>query len=254
MGYIIKLKDGEEMKTEKYNISGMSCAACSSAVNRVVSRLDGVEVCDVNLMTATMTVSYDENKVNFEDFKRVIEKAGFGIEPIKTEETPIKKDKDNSVLPIYLSILFSGVLLIISMGPMMIPNFPLPAFLNPETNPYNYAITQLLLTIPALIVGKKFFLNGIPLLFKGHPNMDSLVAIGASASFIFSLVMTYTINSNPHAIHNLYFESVAVVITLVMLGKHFESKSKKKTTDAPSIVTNQVKIVAKRACITGDKP
>ena len=222
------------MKTEQYIIIGMSCAACSASVNRVITRLDGVTECDVNLITGKMTVIYDETKTGQADFVRVVEKAGFGIEPDvqKQEKKPEKKEKENSVLPILITAVFSGLLLLISMGPMLINGFPLPSFIDPEINPYNYAITQLLLTLPALFTGRKFFIKGIPLLFRGHPNMDSLVAVGAGASFIYSIVMTYTIVNNHHAIHNLYFESVAVVITLVMLGKYFEGRSRNKTADA----------------------
>ncbi len=222
------------MKTEQYIISGMSCAACSASVNRVITRLDGVTECDVNLITGKMTVIYDETKTGQADFVRVVEKAGFGIEPDvqKQEKKPEKKEKENSVLPILITAVFSGLLLLVSMGPMLINGFPLPSFIDPEINPYNYAITQLLLTLPALFTGRKFFIKGIPLLFRGHPNMDSLVAVGAGASFIYSIVMTYTIVNNHHAIHNLYFESVAVVITLVMLGKYFEGRSRNKTADA----------------------
>ena len=221
------------MKTEQYIISGMACAACSASVTRVVSRLDGVKNCEVNLVTAKMTVVFDEKKVGFQDFERVIKKAGFGIEPL-IEKTSKKeeKDKNSKWLSIAISAFFSGLLLIISMGPMLISSFPLPEIINPVNNPYNYAFTQFLLTLPAVFTGRKFFLKGIPLLVKGHPNMDSLVAVGAGASLIFSIVMTYTIPFNPHAVHNLYFESVAVVITLVMLGKFFEEKSRKRTADA----------------------
>ncbi len=218
------------MKTETYIISGMSCAACSASVTRVVSRLDGVDACDVNLLTGKMTVSFDENKVSHEDFVRVVEKAGFGIEKQKTKE---KKTKNpNSLMPIILSAISSLILLYISMGQMIFEKIPLPQFLNIESAAYNFALIQLLLCLPALFFGRKFFTNGIPLLFRGHPNMDSLVAIGAGASFIYSIVMTFTIKDNPHAVHNLYFESVAVVITLIMLGKYFESMTAKKTTAA----------------------
>ena len=133
------------MKTEQYIISGMSCAACSASVNRVITRLDGVTECDVNLITGKMTVIYDETKTGQADFVRVVEKAGFGIEPDvqKQEKKPEKKEKENSVLPILITAVFSGLLLLISMGPMLINGFPLPSFINPEINPYNYAITQL---------------------------------------------------------------------------------------------------------------
>lgn len=220
------------MKTAQYDITGMSCAACSASVNRVVSRLEGVTACDVNLITGKMTVVFDETKTGDNDFFRVVEKAGFGITPVTIEYKKGKAEEKDSILPIVISAFFTGLLLIISMGKMLIPSLPLPLFLDPKANPYNFAITQMLLCVPALYFGKHFFTKGIPLLFRGHPNMDSLVAVGAGASLIYSIVMTYTVANNPHAVHNLYFESVAVVITLVMLGKYFERKSRRKTYDA----------------------
>ncbi len=222
------------MKTEQFNISGMACAACSATVNRVVSRLDGVKDCDVNLITEKMTVTFDENVTGSADFIRVVQKAGFGITPVAVAEKreTVDKKENNSFLPLFISLIFSGLLLYVSMGYMLFENLPLPQFINPEIQPYNFALTQFLLTLPALFTGRKFFTKGIPLLFKGHPNMDSLVAIGAGASLIYSIVMTYTVSINPHAVHNLYYESVAVVITLVMLGKYFEGKSRRKTADA----------------------
>ncbi len=223
------------MKTEQYIISGMACAACSASVQRVVSKLSGVESCDVNLITGKMTVVYNEKETGESDFIRVVEKAGFGIERdiIKEEKGKEKKEEkpEKDWIPLLISGVFSGILLLISMGPMLF-NYPLPEIISPDSNPYNYAITQFILMLPALIFGRNFFIKGIPLLIKGHPNMDSLVALGAGASLIYSIVMTYTIGINPHSVHNLYFESVAVVITLVMLGKYFEGKSKRKTADA----------------------
>ena len=223
------------MKTEQYIISGMSCAACSASVTRVVSRLEGVESCEVNLITGKMTVTFDQNKTGESDFIRVVEKAGFGIKPDipeEVKESKAEKKKEDSPLPIIISAVFSGILLYISMGQMIFGNIPLPSFIDMGKEPYNFALTQLLLCLPTLFFGRKFFTKGIPLLLRGHPNMDSLVAVGAGASLIYSIVMTYTVSHNPHAVHNLYFESVAVVITLVMLGKFFEGRSRRKTTDA----------------------
>lgn len=221
------------MKQEQYNISGMSCAACSSSVQRVVSKLNGVESCDVNLITGKMTVSFEETKTGESDFIRVVEKAGFGIEADKpkAEEKQEKKEK-SGLAPLIISAVLSAVLLYISMGQMLTERLPVPFFMNMYSSPWGFALTQLLLCIPVLFFGKKFFTSGIPLLFRGHPNMDSLVAVGAGASFIYSVVMTYTIPYYSHAVHNLYYESVAVVITLVALGKHMERRSMKKTASA----------------------
>lgn len=221
------------MKTEQYIISGMSCAACSAAVQRVVTRLEGVYSADVNLITGKMTVAFDETKVGSADFFRVVEKAGFGIAADLPEKREKKKEeKTESPLPIIISAVFSSLLLYISMGQMLFEDLPLPRFINMTYNPYNFALSQLLLCLPALFFGRSFFIKGIPLLFKGRPNMDTLVSVGAGAALIFSLVMTYRIAYDPHALHNLYYESVAVVITLVMLGKFLERRSKAKTADA----------------------
>ena len=212
----------------------MSCAACSASVQRVVSRLKGVESCEVNLVTEKMTVRFDEGAVGYEEIKKTVEKAGFGLEN-EAEEAKAreeKPEKKNSALPLVISAVLSAILLYISMGQMLFDNLPVPFFANIKTDPHGFALTQLLLCIPVLFIGRRFFTVGIPLLLRGNPNMDSLVAVGASASFIYSVVMTYSIPYNHHAVHNLYYESVAVVITLVALGKQLEARSQKKTASA----------------------
>lgn len=222
------------MKKEIYLISGMSCAACSSSVHKVVSRLDGVTECEVNLITEKMTVLYDEKKVSPQEFVRVVEKAGFGIQPEKTDQKPPKKEnyKRTGFYSLITAAVFSGVLLYISMGQMLAIRSIVPDIISMAKNPYNFALIQLLLTFPVLFIGRKFFSGGLSSLFKGHPNMDSLVAIGAGASVIYSLAMTFSIGKNPHAVHHLYFESAAVVITLIMFGKYLEDISKQKTKSA----------------------
>lgn len=223
------------MKQEEYIISGMSCAACSASVQRVVSRLEGVENCDVNLITGKMTVSYDEQKTGQADFTRVVEKAGFGIRPDtpeKAEKPKTAEKKKDSFGGTVVSAVLSALLLYISMGQMLTDKLPVPPFMNISGDPYGFALTQLLLCIPVMFIGRRFFTHGIPLLLRGNPNMDSLVAVGAGASFIYSVVMTYMIPYNIHAVHNLYYESVAVVITLVALGKQLEEHSKRRTASA----------------------
>lgn len=223
------------MKQEEYIISGMSCAACSASVQRVVSRLEGVENCDVNLITGKMTVSYDEEKTGQADFTRVVEKAGFGIRPDTPEEAEKPKTdekKKGGFGGTVVSAVLSALLLYISMGQMLTDKLPVPPFMNISGDPYGFALTQLLLCIPVMFIGRRFFTHGIPLLLRGNPNMDSLVAVGAGASFIYSVVMTYMIPYNMHAVHNLYYESVAVVITLVALGKQLEEHSKRRTASA----------------------
>ncbi len=225
------------MIEKNYIISGMSCAACSASVERVVSRLEGVTACTVNLMTERMTVEYDPAVCTDEKIFAAVEKAGFGIseeKPAESEKAKPKEEKktDEKLVRLIIAGVFSAVLLYISMGQMFFENLPVPSFASMAKMPYGFALTQLLLTVPVLICGSKFFTNGYTSLFRGHPNMDTLVAIGSSAAFIYSVVMTYLTPADPHAVHGLYFESAAVVITLVMLGKYFEHKSRKKTKSA----------------------
>lgn len=239
------------MVEEIYIIEGMSCAACSAAVERVTRKLDGVELSDVNLTTNRMNIRYDETKVTSDIIMAKVEKAGFGIKlyvkpvaKITSEKRNNFNDKDDSIydneeknlkihrMNLIYAAVFTVILLYISMGQMIIDNLPVPDIMDMHKYPGNYAMTQLILTIPVMWFGRKFFTVGFKSLFHRNPNMDSLVAIGSAASFIYSLVMTYLIPVNAHYVHNLYYESAAVVITLVMFGKYLEGISKVKTKGA----------------------
>ena len=220
------------MITETYIIKGMHCSACAMGVERAVKRLSGVNSCSVNLITEKMTVEYNEQEVSFEDFNRVITKAGFVI----LKEEPVKKQKrDLSFLRLVFAGVFSLLLLYISMGPMI--KIPIPKILNMHYHPLINGFTQMTLAILVMIIGYKFFLKGYSSLFRGSPNMDTLVAIGSTASFLYSLFVIVVICINRVDLLHLksgehypfYFESVAVVITLVMLGKFLEKISKDKT-------------------------
>lgn len=228
------------MKTEVYNISGMTCASCSSAVERVTRKLEGVETSQVNLATNKMTITYDEAALKPEDIIKKVERAGFGAEQAaeenKAQRRAEEEEKEEAQHLIKrrltIAIILAIPLLYISMGHMIPWTLPLPEILNMETHPLNFAMAQLVLTVGVLICGRKFYVVGFKTLFRGHPNMDSLVAIGTGSAFIYSLVMTIMIPVNPHSVHSLYFESAAVVVTLVMLGKYMESRSKGKTSEA----------------------
>jgi len=222
------------MITQKYTIKGMTCAACSSAVERVTRKIDGVAESNVNLTTGLMTITYDETKVTPELVIKKVDRAGFGAELYVEEkkednqEDDIQKTKRRLICNIILAI----PLLYICLGHMLPITLPLPAFMDMHKAPFNFAFVQLVLTTIILINGRKFYLVGFKSLFKGHPNMDSLVAIGTGSAFIYSLIMTIGIPSNPESAHNLYYESAAVVVTLVMLGKYMEGRSKNKTSEA----------------------
>ena len=220
--------------TEKiFIIGGMSCAACSASVERVTKRIDGVTSCSVNLTTSKMNVIFDGTQETEKKIITAVQKAGFTINEEKKEETlPKTNNKGNTKAPIIASFILCGLLLYISMGTMLIDGLPLPEIFNSEKYPYNFAIIQMLLTIPIMFIGRKFFINGFRSLFLLHPNMDSLVAIGSTASFIYSLYITFSIPFSHHNVaHELYFESAAVVLTFIMLGKFLENRNKEKTKD-----------------------
>lgn len=222
------------MKKEVYVVEGMTCAACSSSVERVTRKLPGVQRSDVNLTTGKLTVEYDEKSVSPDDIMNKVKKAGFGIHP-QDEKKPVQEPAgpaDTAKRDMIGAAVISAVLLYISMGQMLFGGLPVPDIISMETHPVNFAVIQMLLAIPVLYFGRRFFTVGFKALFTGNPNMDSLVAIGSAASFIYSLVMTFLISDTPHHVHHLYYESAAVVITLVMLGKYLEGGSKRKTMGA----------------------
>ena len=233
------------MREEVYDISGMHCAACSASVEKVTRRLPGVERSDVNLVAERMTIVYDENRVTQEQIIAKVEKAGFGAKlhqekqeaaPVQTGEDPEEAELRRKKRELIVSAIFSCALLYVSMGQMLpfgLPSLPLPDLFSMHTHPMNFAVLQLLLAIPVLYCGRNFFINGFKALFHGNPNMDSLVAIGSACSFIYSVVMTFLITDDVHGhVHNLYYESAAVVLTLVSLGKFMESRNMKKTKSA----------------------
>ncbi|MEG1991750.1 MAG: heavy metal translocating P-type ATPase [Acetivibrio sp.] len=244
------------MKEEVYIIEGMTCAACSAGVERVTRKLEGVERSDVNLTTNKMTISYDETRVNSAMIQKKVEKAGFGIreykpKEIKKEEPPDKELK-NAKGRLIGAIVFSVPLLYIAMGHMLPFELPLPKVVQMMEYPTNFALLQLLLTLPVLYFGRNFYVIGFKTLFHGNPNMDSLVAIGTTSAFLYSLVMTFSIPIHAHAVHQLYYESAAVVVTLVMAGKYMEKQSKKKTKGAIQKLMELTPATAMRKTILGN--
>lgn len=228
------------MITQKYNITGMTCAACSSAVERVTRKMDGVTESNVNLTTGILTITYDDAKILPDDIIRKVERAGFGaelfVEKNKEEKKEAEENMEEAVQKtkhrVICNMILALPLLYICLGHMLPISMPIPAFMDMQEHPLTFAIVQMVLTVIILINGRKFYLVGFKSLFKGHPNMDSLVAIGTGSAFLYSFVMTIFIPSNPSCVHNLYYESAAVVVTLVMLGKYMEGRSKNKTSEA----------------------
>ncbi len=198
-------------------------------------KLEGVEKADVNLATEKLLLTYDPSQVRISDIKRAIEKAGYKA---KEEEDTVDADKEKKEREIkslwtkfVISAIFTLPLLYISMGHML--GAPLPMILDPHHNPLNFALTQLFLTIPVVIAGNRYYSIGLKTLFKGSPNMDSLIAIGTGAAFVYGVFATVKIAGGDHDYAmDLYFESAAVIITLITLGKYLEAVSKGKTSEA----------------------
>lgn len=224
---------------ETLKVTGMTCAACSARVEKMVGKMDGVNACNVNLTTEKINVEFDPDKLTLEDIKQKIEKVGYGWEEIKkdaADQDRIRKEREIRIFKIKLtvSIFFTVPLLYIAMG-HMIPGItlPVPEFINHHLHPINFAIAQILLTLPVVVAGYRFYYVGFRAIRLGSPNMDSLIAMGTSAAIVYSLYSTYQIaQGHTEFVHNLYFESAATIITLILLGKSLEAISKGKTSDA----------------------
>jgi Cu+-exporting ATPase len=222
------------MKNESYKISGMTCAACVRVIEKSVSKVDGVKSANVNLISEKMDVTYDKKVATKEAIINAVDKAGYKvIEDSTIDEDKIRKDTETKSLRLKLliGIIFSIPLLYIAMGPMI--RLPIFKLISPMNYPLRYALLELVLAIPVIFVGHKFYTVGYKALLSRNPNMDSLIAIGTTASFLFSIYSLIQIsNGNFAFIDKLYFETTAIIITLVMLGKYLEARSKGKTSDA----------------------
>lgn len=225
-------------KQKEYIIEGMSCASCAMTIENAVSKIPGVDKASVNLATEIMTVEATDN-VTPEDIAKVVDGVGYSARPrgkSVEEELEEKNEKKEAHLRemkrnLTISAIFAVPLLFIAMADMV--GIPMPAFLSPMQSPVSYALIQLALVLPIIWLGRRFFVDGFKALSKGHPNMDSLVALGTSAAFLYSLYGTYhVLEGHAHFAMNLYYESAGVILTLITLGKYFEAVSKGKTSMA----------------------
>lgn len=233
---------------KKFNVTGMSCAACSSRVEKAVSKVEGVQSCSVSLLTNSMGV---EGSASEESIIAAVEKAGYGAsvagaEKKQSAETDQLKDKDTPVLMhrLIASVGFLAVLMYISMGHMMW-GWPLPAFF--ADNHIAMGLVQLLLCVIIMVINQKFFISGFKGLIHRSPNMDTLVALGSGASFVYSVYALFAmtdaqVKGNAELVmsymHEFYFESAAMILTLITVGKMLEAHSKGKTTNALKALLN----------------
>ncbi|RBQ32364.1 copper-translocating P-type ATPase [Arcobacter sp. FW59] len=236
------------MKTEKYDIKGMTCSACSNAVDKSVKKLEGIKDINVNLLSNSMLVSYDENVLDYEKIIKTVEDAGYSASLVSknnSRKNDIAKENiaqieiDELKQRLIISLIFAIPLFYVSMGHML--NWYLPSFFHGVENAITFAFTQFLLSLPIVVINKKFYKVGFKTLFKGSPNMDSLIAIGTGAAMVYGVFSIYKIayglghndiNIVIQYSMDLYFESAAIVLTLITFGKFLEARAKGKTSEA----------------------
>ncbi|CUN78433.1 MULTISPECIES: heavy metal translocating P-type ATPase [Clostridium] len=223
----------KNIKTHTYRVEGMTCAVCAGRVEKVTKKIEGVQDSVVNLTTEKMSITVDDDIVTYGDIKRAVEKAGYKLVREEEKENTEKKlsDKDKLLRRLIFSCIFTIPLLIVTMGHMV--GMPLPKIIDPMVNPMNFAVFQIILTVPVMAIGYKFYLIGFKNLIKLSPNMDSLIAVGTSAAFLYSVFGMYKIatGDTSYAMH-LYFEAAVTILTLITLGKYLEAISKGKTSEA----------------------
>ena len=219
--------------TEKFVVTGMTCAACAAHVEKAANSLDGVDSAAVNLMLGTLVCSYDADKVTPQAIISAVEASGYGAAPADEAKRDIRREQEASARAMGRRLLWSVVCLVplfyLSMGHMM--GLPVPAFMHRQ--PLTAVLVQLVLCVPILILNRAYFTVGFSRLFKGAPNMDSLVALGAAAGLVYSLIeMGLLAAGQVTGMPDLYFESAGMILTLVTVGKYLEERSKGKTTGA----------------------
>lgn len=231
---------------KKYKVTGMTCSACSSRVEKCVEKLDGVNNVSVNLLTNSMQVDFDENKLTEEKIANSVIQAGYGME-IPTgkaekkegKEDAVEKNIENMKKRTIWSFIFLIPLMYVAMGHMA--GLPQPSFLMGDANAVSFALTQLLLCIPVLYINRAYFERGFRSLIHGAPNMDTLISVGSGASFIYGIFAIYRMGYGlgtqnmelvHRYLHDLYFESAVMILALINIGKYLEARSKGKTSEA----------------------
>ena len=235
------------MKTKKFNITGMTCSACSARIEKNINKTEGVIEANVNLLSNSMTVKYDETVLSESDIVKVVLNTGYGASSAekkkdasdKNDKTDAEKEFTEMKKRLIISFIFAVPLFYISMGHML--KWPLPDIFHGMENSITFAFTQLLLALPVMIINKKYYTVGFKTLFKGSPNMDSLIAIGTTAAVAYGVFAIYKIGYGLGHMDmdmvmqysmDLYFESAAVILALITLGKFLEARAKGRTSDA----------------------
>ncbi len=246
---------------QKFDVTGMTCSACSAHVEKAVSKVEGVRAVTVNLLSNNMAVEYDEAAVDAPQIIHAVEDAGYGAsvhsaQPARQAQKPVdhvQEEISNMKFRLVVSFLFMIPLMYVSMGHMA--GLPLPRWLHGNANAVSFAFTQFLLTLPILYVNRKYYKVGFKTLFKGSPNMDSLIAIGSTAAMVYGIIAIYMIgyglgHGDSEMVSrysmDLYFESAAMILALITLGKYLETRSKGKTSEA---ITKLMDLAPKTALV-----
>lgn len=252
------------MRKDLFDISGMTCSACAARLEKGIAKLAGIEQVSVNLLKNSMTVTYDENTLNTDQIIDKVADIGYGAarqrqtgkKAAAQAETTAPSETQQMKKRLVASVIFTVPLFYIAMGAMA--GWPLPSFLTGMENAMIYAFSQFLLVIPVLIAGNRYFRSGFKNLYKLSPNMDSLIAIGAGAAFVYGIYAIYKIawglgHGDLTMVHNfsmhLYFESAAMILTLITLGKYFEARAKSRTSAA---ITKLMDLAPKVATVMRD--
>ncbi|XRK15259.1 copper ion binding protein [Elusimicrobium posterum] len=247
------------MEKRIFNITGMTCSACSARVEKAVAKMDGVKEVSVNLLKNTMSVTFDAAVTNTQEIIKKVEDTGYGatLQNAKKEQKPgaektaAQQEAASLKRRLIISAVFTVPLFYIAMGEML--SLPLPAVFG--QNPLIFAFTQFLLALPVIFVNNRYFSVGLKNLFKLSPNMDSLIALGSGAAFVYGIYAIYKIAwamgaGDMAIVHkfsmNLYFESAAMILTLITLGKFLEARAKNKTSEA---ITKLMNLTPKTATI-----
>lgn len=248
------------MKTSRFTVTGMSCSACSSHVEKCVSKINGVNKVSVNLLAGSMEVTYDENVLKDSDIVKTVKKAGYGAKSQEKRENgkgqkldgsdvtgQLKKESDGLKIRLVFSVVFWLLLMYVAMGHMIFEwlSIPMPkwemTYLHGNENAMVFALVQVILLVPILLLNSKYFTNGFRMLFKKIPNMDTLIAIGSSAAVVYGVfamfMIAYGLGHDDMSLvetyrNDLYFESAGTIVTLITVGKYLEAKSKGKTGEA----------------------
>ncbi|MBM6822404.1 heavy metal translocating P-type ATPase [Fusobacterium mortiferum] len=251
LGY--EIEEINDFKEVEIDITGITCQVCVNKIERKIGKLEGVKKIAVNLANSRGKILYDSEKIKLSEILEVIKKLGYEgkkHEDIEEDSKAIESEKKlkQEFLEFKLAIFFSAIVFYISMGTMV--GLPVPNIISPEINPLNFALIQLILAIPVIYIGRRFYKVGIKQLIMRSPSMDSLIATGTGSAILYSLYGTYKIYSGDfHYVHSLYYESGVVILALILLGKYLENVSKGKTSEAIKKLMN---LKSKKATLVRD--